>query len=233
VSGDTNARPDVFVRDRVAGTTERVSLRPDGSQITGANSIVTDMDRSGRRVSFNTVAPLTPEDTSSIFTDVFVRDRATAQTTRLSTTVALTSPNQSAFGGWFSADGRLGLWGTTATDVAGPEPVFEFGTDHLFVSGTVRPTVTSVAPGSIGPGVATVTLHGHGLESGTAVTISGSGVTVQATCAVDDATLAVTLSVAGGAATGPRDVTVASPAAGPDGLGVVITTCGGCLQIGS
>src|SRR5688572_14220140 len=30
VSGDTNGRPDAFVRDRTNGTTQRVSIRPDG-----------------------------------------------------------------------------------------------------------------------------------------------------------------------------------------------------------
>src|SRR5262249_36898025 len=34
VPGDTNNLPDVFVRDRLTGTTERVSLNEDGSQIT-------------------------------------------------------------------------------------------------------------------------------------------------------------------------------------------------------
>src|SRR6185295_2774815 len=39
VPGDTNLfNYDVFLRDTVAGTTERVSLRPDGSEIIGASS---------------------------------------------------------------------------------------------------------------------------------------------------------------------------------------------------
>ena len=37
VPDDTNGLGDVFVRDRVAGTTERVSLRSDGSQVTSAD----------------------------------------------------------------------------------------------------------------------------------------------------------------------------------------------------
>jgi hypothetical protein len=35
VPGDTNADSDVFVRDRVAGTTDRVSVASDGTQGTG------------------------------------------------------------------------------------------------------------------------------------------------------------------------------------------------------
>ncbi|MDQ6724892.1 MAG: hypothetical protein M3066_01755, partial [Actinomycetota bacterium] len=35
VAGDTNSKVDVFVRDRTAGTTERVSVASDGTQADG------------------------------------------------------------------------------------------------------------------------------------------------------------------------------------------------------
>src|SRR5690349_16079787 len=51
VPGDTNAAEDVFVRDRVAGTTERVSLANDGSEGT-ATSNYPSISADGRYVAF-------------------------------------------------------------------------------------------------------------------------------------------------------------------------------------
>jgi Tol biopolymer transport system component len=42
VSGDTNGEPDIFVHDRILGTTERVSVASDGTQ---ANNEVMDRKR--------------------------------------------------------------------------------------------------------------------------------------------------------------------------------------------
>lgn len=92
VPGDTNtcppvfevpgSCPDVFVRDRVAGTTARMSLATDGSQSIGASSdpVISD---SGLIVAFWSAGNLVPEDTNTCpgFTefpgncpDIFVRD---------------------------------------------------------------------------------------------------------------------------------------------------------------
>jgi Tol biopolymer transport system component len=67
VGDDTNGVADVFVRDRVARTTERVSIGPGGQQLdteSGQGAI----SASGRFVAFNSGG------------NVFVRDRAAAST---------------------------------------------------------------------------------------------------------------------------------------------------------
>ena len=74
VSGDTNGTTDVFVRDRDAGTTERVSVDSSGNQSNGqtVGPIISD---DGRHVGFWSAASnLVPSDTNSRF-DVFVHDR--------------------------------------------------------------------------------------------------------------------------------------------------------------
>ena len=81
VAGDTNREPDVFVRDRGTGTTERVSVGSDGAQADGssAHGVITP---DGRFVAFASQASsLAPGDTDgrSAF-DVFVRDRASGRT---------------------------------------------------------------------------------------------------------------------------------------------------------
>ena len=77
---DTNGRVDVFVRDRQAGTTRRVSVSSDGAPGDGRSSRAA-ISADGRFVAFNSVATnLAPGDTSDDF-DVFVRNLQ-AQTTR-------------------------------------------------------------------------------------------------------------------------------------------------------
>jgi len=83
VPGDTNRAPDVFVRDRGKGTTQRVSV---GGRARQANrrSEQSAISADGRYVAFESGASnLVPHDTNAT-TDVFVRDRTTGTTTRVS-----------------------------------------------------------------------------------------------------------------------------------------------------
>lgn len=74
VPGDTNARQDVFVRDRAAGVTLRVSVSHLGQQVNG-DSFFWDMTPDGRFIAFaSTAADLVPGDTNCL-TDMFLRDR--------------------------------------------------------------------------------------------------------------------------------------------------------------
>src|SRR4051794_19814800 len=81
VPGDTNEAWDVFVRDREAGTTERVSIGPGGVQGNHDSGLTTRMNASaevaisgnGRFVAFISEATnLVPSDTNGV-RDVFVR----------------------------------------------------------------------------------------------------------------------------------------------------------------
>src|SRR5882672_2313784 len=77
VPGDTNASRDVFVRDRLAGTTERVSVATGGAQGNGASQSAS-IAEVGRFVAFSSLATnLVPGDGNGA-TDVFVRDRLNA-----------------------------------------------------------------------------------------------------------------------------------------------------------
>jgi Tol biopolymer transport system component len=96
VPGDTNGFPDVFVRDRRTSTTERVSVGPSGVQGNGESGSSRDgpirsvlglavaISAGGRFVAFESDASnLVPRDTNG-FRDVFVRDRRTGKTVRVS-----------------------------------------------------------------------------------------------------------------------------------------------------
>ena len=131
VAGDTNGYTDIFIRDRLVGVTERVSLSTSGAQgdrrSYGSNPYPAAwVSADGRYVTFSSLATnLDATDTSPDFVDVFVRDR-TASTTRCLTSPYVDSSNPSVrfstgdiFAMGASADGRFftfdayGWWSIT------------------------------------------------------------------------------------------------------------------------
>ena len=83
VPGDTNSRTDVFVHDRQTGLTTRVSLGPGGRQ-SNDHSADPTISGNGRFVAFRSFASnLVPGDTNGV-EDIFLRDRQTGMTTRVS-----------------------------------------------------------------------------------------------------------------------------------------------------
>lgn len=106
VPNDTNDSVDVFVRDTLLGLTTRVSVASDGTEgngISGRPSISAD----GRYVAFHSDAGnLVPGDTNNSV-DVFVHDRQTGETTRVSLTTGGIQGNMSSIAPAISADGRI------------------------------------------------------------------------------------------------------------------------------
>jgi Tol biopolymer transport system component len=84
VPNDTNNRSDVFVRDRATGLTERVSVDSSGAEGDDNSSSTSAVSADGRFVSFVSDANnLVPFDTNG-HKDVFVRDRQSGNTERVS-----------------------------------------------------------------------------------------------------------------------------------------------------
>ena len=121
VPGDTNAFGDVFVRDRQAGETTRVSLASDGTQ-GNEGSALPAISADGRFVAFVSGATnLVPGDTNPLV-DVFVHDRQTGQTTRVN--VASDGTQAGGIGASYgsakpsiSADGRYVAFDTDASNL--------------------------------------------------------------------------------------------------------------------
>jgi hypothetical protein len=83
VSGDTNGTGDIFVHDRQTGTTTRISVDSDGLEANGG-SATPDISNDGRYVAFYSDASnLVADDTNGIG-DIFVRDRQSGSTVRVS-----------------------------------------------------------------------------------------------------------------------------------------------------
>ena len=102
---DTNIGDDIFVRDRNTGITERVSVSSSGMQsdhISKSPSISAD----GRFVAFESRATnLVMGDTNGV-NDVFIHDRNTKITERLSVSSSQEQANNISFDPSISADGR-------------------------------------------------------------------------------------------------------------------------------
>lgn len=137
-AGDTNGVADVFVRDRVAGTTTRVNLTSAGHQSSGAASDPA-ISGDGRYVAFvSSATDLVAGDTNGV-ADVFVRDTVAGTTTRVSVTAggaqvagASATPAISPSGDWVA-------FASTATNLVGGD---SNGVADVFVArrtgGTVR-----------------------------------------------------------------------------------------------
>jgi Tol biopolymer transport system component len=131
VPGDTNGTCDIFVRDRQNSTTELISVDSGGVQGNGLSglygfSISTD----GRFVCFNSAANnLVPGDTNGM-RDLFLRDRFTGTTERISVDSSGNQADGYGAYGSFSEDSRYVAFTSDATNLA---PGDTNGTDDIFV----------------------------------------------------------------------------------------------------
>jgi Tol biopolymer transport system component len=106
VAGDVNGMQDVFLRDRWAGTTELVSVDSSGAQGDGV-SFIPSLSADGRFVAFESYASnLVTGDTNGV-EDVFVRDRVTGITERVSVDSSGGQGTGGSAAPKFSADGRF------------------------------------------------------------------------------------------------------------------------------
>jgi hypothetical protein len=149
VPGDTNAVDDVFVRDLFGADTERVSLNSAGVQGNGnvANAPPA-ISANGRFVVFAAYASnLVAGDTNST-QDVFVRDRQTGQTERVSVNSSgVQMPAGSyALGAAVSADGRFVAFHATAPNLPGGNATGA----GIFVRDRLNSTTTRVSVNSNG-----------------------------------------------------------------------------------
>ncbi len=83
VPGDTNGQGDVFLRDRQTNTTSLVSVASDGGQTNGS-SLDASISSDGRYIAFRSYATNLVTGGVNGPADVFVRDRQTGTTSRVS-----------------------------------------------------------------------------------------------------------------------------------------------------
>lgn len=145
VPGDTNGVVDIFVFDRDTNTTERVSVASDGTEAND-HSAQPSISADGRFVTYASGASsLVPGDTGGY--DIFVFDRETETTTRISVPGDATEVFYQCFNPSISADGRFITYDSNASSLV---PDDTNGTTDVFVFDRLTNTTTRVSVASDG-----------------------------------------------------------------------------------
>jgi uncharacterized repeat protein (TIGR01451 family) len=145
VPDDTNDAADVFVRDRLTGTTERVSVSSRGRQGDAASGVGltagADISDDGRFVAFVSSASNFARGDTNGNTDVFVRDRLSDTTELISR--GLDGSPASGDDVEISADGRFVAFRSAAQNLVPNHPEFDFF-DHIYVYDRETQTIERV-----------------------------------------------------------------------------------------
>ncbi|MBI5296272.1 MAG: S-layer homology domain-containing protein [Chloroflexi bacterium] len=118
VDGDSNAASDIFVHDRLNGTTVLVSLDSSGGQ-GNDHSFQPAISADGRYVAFNSLANNLVENDTNAALDVFVRDLQAGTTVRVSVDSNGAQANNSV-DSWkpaISGDGRFVAFSSDASNL--------------------------------------------------------------------------------------------------------------------
>ncbi|MBI1849654.1 MAG: PD40 domain-containing protein [Planctomycetes bacterium] len=116
VPGDTNGFMDVFLRDRLTGQTERVSVDSTGGQGNGDSFFASTSD-DGRYVTFSSDASNLVSGDGNGVVDVFVHDRASGETSCVSVGVNGADADGRSDLAAISADGRFVAFTSAATNL--------------------------------------------------------------------------------------------------------------------
>ena len=210
----------VFVHDRVADTTEMVSVNDAGDE---ANfwTVFSSISKDGRFVAFGSLGNnLVPMDSNG-GAEIFLRDRLKSSTTRisLSQTDEQLGVSEANFP-VISADARYVIFssdgiGTLTTDV--PDA------NGLYIRAIPKPHIDSVIPNMLPIGATTpVSISGAYFALGSTPFING---TVSNVVVVDENTITADFFVPASESAGAKNVIVDVPGTGP---GVGKGTKAGC-----
>ncbi|MFT3954125.1 MAG: hypothetical protein QM722_06945 [Piscinibacter sp.] len=141
VAGDVNGASDVFVKDLLTGTVQRVSTTAAGTESSGGDSFVHSISPDGRYVVFHSLASNLVAGDGNGVQDVFVKDVLTGTIQRLSTSGAGVEANGSSAQGRFAADGRYVVFESQATNLVAGDTN---GVSDIFVKDLLTGAVTRV-----------------------------------------------------------------------------------------
>src|SRR5262245_57058050 len=113
VSGDTNNKTDIFIRDLATGLTERVSVSSSGAQ-GNSYSYSAVMSSDGKVVAFTSDASNLVSGDTNDSSDAFVHDLTTGLTERVSVSSSGTQGDSASYANALSADGRFVVFSSYA-----------------------------------------------------------------------------------------------------------------------
>ena len=146
VAGDTNEAGDAFIRDRQTGTTECVNIGPGGvfGNYESWSPVITP---DGRYVAFQSLASNLVAGDTNISIDIFVRDRQSGTTDRVSLDSSGIQGDGDSQWPSISADGRYVAFQSGATNLV---PGDTNGVQDLFLRDRQNGTTERVSVSSAG-----------------------------------------------------------------------------------
>jgi Tol biopolymer transport system component len=142
VPNDTNWVEDVFLRDRLRGETQRISLTTDGKELDSA-SFVTGITPNGRFAVYHSSSAGIVADDTNDREDVFVWDRATGRTVRVSVDSAGNQGNNHSQLADISASGAAVAYESYATNLV---PGDTNGEGDIFANERAVEPLTTATP---------------------------------------------------------------------------------------
>lgn len=189
VPGDTNGKNDIFLKDLVTGAVLECSV--DDSQVQGNNySYDPDISGDGRFVTFKSLSTNLVEGGTSAIGNIFVHDRLTRKTRRISADESGMEPTGESYFPMISGDGKTVVFQSGATNLVSGDlnlrdDVFAFGNPLFFqMISTVGRTASSSTGKTINlksmkgrtvRGVLRITNHGNTPDSAIARGARGNG----------------------------------------------------------
>jgi Tol biopolymer transport system component len=116
LAGRTTLVGGIYLRDRQSGTTELVSVDSNGAQGNGNCDFATMSDDGSIVVFDSDASDLVANDTNQKF-DIFVHDRTTGVTERISVDSSGAEANGDSFGPLVSTDGQVVVFSSNATNL--------------------------------------------------------------------------------------------------------------------
>lgn len=152
VSRDRNDVRDAFCRDRIARLTERHSVAANGNEGNArshSEGLGPALSGDGNLFAFSTFASnLGPDDTNGVG-DVYVRNRASGEQTRVTYAHTGGETDGTSIVGDISTDGRCVVYQSFATNIV---PLDQNGASDVFLFDRASGLTTLVSSGPDGPG---------------------------------------------------------------------------------
>lgn len=147
VPDDTNGCYDVFIRDCLSGTTERVSVSTSGLQGNG-NSYCPHISADGRYVAFHSTCMNFSPYAIEHVDQIYLHDMDTGETILVSQpSGSAGSANADCKSPEFSSDGRFVAFSSYATNLV---TGFDNGKSHIYIRDLVSLTTTAVSRTAVG-----------------------------------------------------------------------------------
>lgn len=148
VDGDNNGAGDIFLRDRLEETTQRLSVSASGEEGMGFSGSAV-ISGNGDYIAFSSnAANLVPDDNNGL-NDIFLVERQTGQIERISTSASGEEGNGRASSVELSTDGRFIVFTSDATNLV---PDDNNGVQDIFIKDRITGEIEQLSVNELGRG---------------------------------------------------------------------------------